>query len=724
MKLKQDDSRKRREGPGIFRRMKEAAFAGALSVAILSACGESPKAEPPDGGNRPDAALDGGKPDAGPDSSVYRGPAEPCGYDEHLIGDHLDRRNCDRQSHEGEEGSHQGYPLGEKDTSYESNPFTDGISGSIGPDERYLFRISADDEPGLEDVDVYDPIVGKEYVARQDVWVRGNTGYDPGIGEVIGTANFVAYSLTFDGPDGEEIGIPICTLDGTILGDYSACKRTCGNYVFASESHMMEFEILGERWMLTNTTPPVAETESEDELVPGGSIRIGKEETSAMLTSGQSFSSGPLTFLVDHFEGNTFSPTPMVQVIEDGTPLYIVQAIPGQTLAIPTGGQVKNLHAFSVTGAYDINDSVVHLAVLSDELEIVHGSDIAPGMKALLGWKNYYADPYSRNIDAFRKLVIYSDDIAQLSTGGSGSLLAGDSILFGFGSPGWGLSYEGLDITDEDRSALGFRIIRTDRILPKGPSVLGGMSQCAISAPFLEATSASPAAFKATRSDTAGELSDDRFIVVLSNGGGCESAGGSIALAPGSVLMKESPASDRYGLADPEGVAMPAIGSGSYSFSAPDGGRVAIEAGAEGKICDLVGSAGGDCSPALSPDGALIGVSEYAGAKSVGYHIFGVSQTADASEATFLYDSEATSGISLTSSEGSILYGHASRNPAPDHYSGSMQSGPVDSGLEMVGPGHVSERGSLFKSITKDAVELMMSNKLAKAIWGLRKSGE
>jgi len=289
MRFKHDH--KNREMPGrggLWTRMKDKVLVGAFVAALGCACDKPAGIEAPDGGNRTDASLDAGRLDATVDGGVYNGPAEPCTWKEHLIGDTLDRRNCDRQGHTGPEGASQSYPLGGPDTSDETNPFTDGKGGSIGPSETFLFRLGSQDATILQDSEIYDAFVGMDYSATQAIFVRGSSRFDADAGEVAGKADFIAYALTFEGPDGDELGIPVCSSDIVELDDFASCKQTCTGYSLASEAHLMEFEILGERWLLTNLSPPSGEIASEEELISGGSIRFGKEEVADFLTTGGS----------------------------------------------------------------------------------------------------------------------------------------------------------------------------------------------------------------------------------------------------------------------------------------------------------------------------------------------------------------------------------------------------------------------------------------------------
>ncbi len=228
---------------------------------------------------------------------------------------------------------------------------------------------------------------------------------------------------------------------------------------------------------------------------------------------------------------------------------------------------------------------------------------------------------------------------------------------------------------------------------------------------------------------------------------------------PGSVFMRVSGDASDYGfLAYPldatanEGrleVLYREIGDGDAGFglgSAGDGGVIRIvysdslsgtandddyQPGAptDGLVDLLSGVTGGTYTGGLNGDTAnmedagvadfLFAIAEKAGEASsndfVDYFIFGIDRTsaAAASDATFDFDSaeDAAGSRPLTSDNEEILYVHA--------WDGGPTSGPVDSGVELVEEGYISERGSVFRRIDADTVEFDMAHKLGKARWFL-----
>ncbi|MEW6035976.1 MAG: hypothetical protein AB1529_05160, partial [Candidatus Micrarchaeota archaeon] len=240
---------------------------------------------------------------------------------------------------------------------------------------------------------------------------------------------------------------------------------------------------------------------------------------------------------------------------------------------------------------------------------------------------------------------------------------------------------------------------------------------------------------------------------------------GDVVVFPGSVFMKISPSSSEYGFAenpypnDPFGIEVgyDKIGDGDDAFAPPDGGALLIQGAYavdfsalagndDSQLGDLFDSAGlcdavfnTDCGEDVDDGAASAGVpdwyfaiAEKAGTGSsnefVDYFVFALdgASTGTPGDATFDFDATDGAGETLASDSEEILYGHATPNApvtgggaasAEFYGSAGEVTGPVNSGLEVVEEGYVSERGSVFKVIDDDTVQFDMAHKLARAQW-------
>ncbi|MBU0527890.1 hypothetical protein KKE92_05385, partial [Candidatus Micrarchaeota archaeon] len=161
--------------------------------------------------------------------------------------------------------------------------------------------------------------------------------------------------------------------------------------------------------------------------------------------------------------------------------------------------------------------------------------------------------------DTLRTMVIYTDDVEDVSSSGESELEAGDYVSLVEEPTAWKLSYKGLDVAEDDRYNLKFEIKTSDKDISesKGPMVGcdGGVGEqitgdhptacsignpmqvaCRIYAPYVEVTSGDTGSvFEVDRSDVGGTLSDSEFIIALASGTGGEGGGAGSADARAAV---------------------------------------------------------------------------------------------------------------------------------------------------------------------------------------------
>ncbi|MEW6748798.1 MAG: hypothetical protein AB1295_03770 [Candidatus Micrarchaeota archaeon] len=715
---------------------------------------------------------------------------------ENLIGDYINRELLDRESNTAGDSDAE-YEIGGSDTSENANPFTDGNGGSIGPTETFLYNVDGNQLSSFADFTVVDDDSGNTYVEMQDLWIRGDNRFDSDPDEVVGRLDFLAYTLKFDGPGGDEMGIPECT--DSEDNDYAVCKADVGDTTIddATETHRVKIWFLGEEWIISEMNAPNtatgAELTSENVLVNGGSVKLAKESVSGILNQGESLPVDDLKFQLDDLEAHGDTTSAILSVLDaNGNILKKDKVNPGTTKEFNVAGKTYRFHVYKVAPGYTFGAKWADVAIFAEELELVDGQELNEdennneGYEVSLGWKNMDAgpddgddvDPEPDDPDTLRTIVIYSDSIEDISSSGDEVLEEGDYVSLVMDPEVWKLSYKGLDLTSEDMSSLKFELKTTDKSISesKGPLYNAGPAQsaCVIFAPYVSVSSGtSGSTFQTERDDATGDLSDDEFFVALNDGATtsilaladgdpgaglraavCDSDGDGVvegaisdtALAPGAIFMKVSPSSDDYGVNEYDTVGSLVeyedVGDGDNDFSPPEGGAIVIEdylpdinsvllgGPSDGYIGGLLYSDGyGACLSATCPT-FMFGVAEKAGTGSsnefVDYWVFGVADTDTATPGDATFDFASDDGtLALTSDDQEVLYGHAVANPTdlgiPEggFYLGTLDSGPVSSGMEIVEENYVSERGSMFKSIDDDTVEFDMAHKLARAQWFL-----
>ncbi len=699
---------------------------------------------------------------------------------ENLIGDFIHRRLLDREPNTASDTDSE-YSIGGSDTSENANPFTDGNSSDIGPSETFLYNIDGSQLSSFADLPLSDEDSGNTYVEKQNLWIRGDNHFDSDPDQVVGKLNFLAYTLKFDGPGGDEMGIPVCT-DSADL-DFGACKDTGGDIDDATETHRLQISFLGETWIISEMSAPTDELEVESTLVSGGSVKLAKESVSGILNQGESLPVDNLKFQLDDLEAHGDSGVSAILSILDsnGNVLKKDKVDPGSTKEFQIGGKAYRFHVYKVAPGYTFGAKWADVAIFSQELELVDGQELDqdnnnnPGYLVALGWKNIDATAVADDPDTLRTIVLYADSPEDISSNGEDSLTEGEYFSLVQDPEVWKLTYKGLDLTTENQKSLKFDLQTQDKTISstKGPDFDndGTKEQCTIFAPYIRVTSGdSGSVFEVTRSDAGGStLSDKEFFIAMNqasgeNGSTCEEGSdAAVGLVAGTVFMLESPSSSFYGIAQYRNVTngtiieYSAIGDGDTDFSPPDGGAILIEdittmnaatrpqlalstANSDNLLGDLLDSAGYANTTASSTGiepSFMFAIAEKAGTGSsndyVDYWILGITDTDTGTpgDATFNFNSDDGSGNTYTS-EDDVVYGHATSNAAAagfgistnEYYNESVTvTGPVNGGVERVEDNYVSERGSEFNSLDDDTVSFTMAHKLARAQWLLSSSG-
>jgi len=264
---------------------------------------------------------------------------------DNLIGDFLNRQLGDRKANVLAD-SNTAYPLGGSDTSDNANPFTDGTTGNIGPSETFFYNVDGSQFSPFADKSIVDDDSGKTYVEKQDLWIKGDNHFDTDPKEVVGKLNFMAYTLKFDGPGGDQIGIPECTKAVDL--DYSVCKAgvTGVSIDDATETHRVKITFLGEDWIISEMKAPTGSSViNENQLVEGGSIKIAKESVSGILNQGESLPVDNLKFQLDDLEAHGDVTSAILSILDaNGNVLKKDKVNPGETKEFNVAGKTYRFH--------------------------------------------------------------------------------------------------------------------------------------------------------------------------------------------------------------------------------------------------------------------------------------------------------------------------------------------------------------------------------------------
>jgi hypothetical protein len=642
-----------------------------------------------------------------------------------LIGDYLNRELDDRNL------GQMNYSLG-SDTADDANPFTLGTnSGTLGPTDINLFRISGDMFSPFATATLTDQEAAVSYVEQQDMWISGDNHYEDTPNTVVGAVNDLAYTIKFKGVS-DDLGIPVCTTPSNTT-DYSQCDED-----YQTATHKMDVNFLGDQWVISDMEPPTTPLTTETTLVAGGEIKLAKESVAGILNQGQSLTADGLQFRLDDLEAISGNIAAIVSVLDANGNVQAQDTIaPGETKEFEINGNDYRFHVYKVAPGYTFGAKWADVAVYSQELQLQSGEKLDPNYNTnpywtvYLGWKNEGASSTDTLPDHLRTIVLYAQgsDIQRLSSGGQNYLSPGDYLPIVQDPVSWKLTYSGLDLGASDRDDLSFDLERSSDLTlsgtNNGPYIDGSGQQatCVLTAPYVHVTSGRTGSVFSVQSASGAtygspsESTSDEFYVAT-NGANCSvTDGNSTALAPGSVFIAGSTSSDASwtyaNYAGPQmQVLTPVIGDGDQTWAL--GGVIewtnwatVVNATTDLNAVGEFGNVTSGTQPSW-----IFGISEKAGTGVSNdfsdQFVFGLYVDATStSTSTFNIDSYTTGSQQLTKDD----VGYVSAGPvaATGSY-GNYQEG------------FTSERGSEFNSISDAGVDFDMANTLAHAQWVLASS--
>ncbi|MHA2069358.1 MAG: hypothetical protein ACXABY_33780, partial [Candidatus Thorarchaeota archaeon] len=486
-----------------------------------------------------------------------------------LIGDYINRELLDRN--EGLEEYLRG-----SDTSDTANPFTDGTGAALGPSNTEMFRIHGQMFSPFATATLTDNSAARTYSEQQDLWLKGQNHYSDTNDDVVGKLNFVSYTLKFKGT-GDDLGIPVCTTPES--QDYTACIDTGGNIDYATETHKLNVKFLGEDWIISDMDPPTTVLENENSMVAGGTVKLAKESISGILNQGDFLTADDIKFQLDDLEAHGDTGTAAIISILDANDNLLKKdkVSPGTTKEFVINQKSYRFHVYKIAPGYTFGAKWADVAVYSKELKLQNGQKLDPDYDnnkywtVYLGWKNKGGSATDPEPDHLRTIILYSNNMNKLSSGGSSDLTVGDYIPIVMDPVKWKLSYNGLDLKSDKYDSLSFDLEKSSEYTISttyGPlnATSGGTRQnCTINAPFIRVQSGkSGATF--TLAGAVSDVADDEFYIAT-NGATCE--GGIPALLPGAAFMQVSSSSEFWAYrqyAENMSVQYPEIGDGDMSW--------------------------------------------------------------------------------------------------------------------------------------------------------------
>lgn len=634
-----------------------------------------------------------------------------------LIGDYLNRELNDRNL------GQQNYTMG-ADTSDTANPYTNGAGSTLGPTEINLYRISGDMFSPFATATLSDTSAAKSYSEQQDLWVRGNNHYEDTPNEIIGTVNNIGYTLKFKGTS-DDLGIPVCTTP-TNSTHYETCDQD-----YMTSTHKLSVKFLGQDWIISEMSPPNTAENTETMLVNGGYVKLAKESVGGILNQGESLTADDLKFQLDDLEAHGDTTSAIISVLDaNGNILKKDTVPPGSTKEFILNGKDYRFHVYKVAPGYTFGAKWADVAIYSQELKLQDGMKLDPDYDTnkywtvYLGWKNQGASsPSDLAPDHLRTVILYAQgsDIQRLSSGGLNYLTQDDYLPIVQDPVEWKLSYKGLDLGSSDRDDLSFDMERTSDMQLTGTNngpldVNGTKETCTIMAPYVHVTSGRSGsvftvhnAYGSAPTGVSDSTSNEFYVAT--NGATCGPMIG--ALNKGAVLIKGSTSSDSgwtyLNYTPGMTVWFPVIGDGDQTWGL-------------GGVLEWDNVTNANIGAGTSIAG--LGVYNFTGGSGTTPDwVFAISEKAGTGTSNSFTD-KVLFGLSMSGSTSSFNF---------DSYknSGAQQMKKDDIGYVYAGPvttmgsystykeGFVTERGSVFNSVSDTNVDFSMANKLAHAQWYL-----
>lgn len=389
-----------------------------------------------------------------------------------LISDYVDKTLANRNSSRSEDN-------------YTATLTASDTSGSVTSPLRavetdtekgkHLYRIGSGQFTAFGDNNVVDnQASGVTYTQEQAFWVGTTAGTSNGVvydssslykDVIVNSYSAMVYSTKFSGND---YGIPVCTGDLATANsdDWASCDSESNS---RTDRHRLKIKFLGSDWIISEMNDPALTDASSVNVVAGGQIKLAKEAKYGIVNVGQSLDAGTFKVRLSDISvavgANNTHPA-IIDVLDANEQVVgQIQVTPGQTYTFTQSGTSDSVkvHVYKTAPGFTLSAKWAEMAVYNDEVtlkdnqryNLVSSSDTDKDYKVSLLWKNRdYTGSSGGNdssADSLREIALYNMD----------SLLnvkskAGDSMSFPKAKPVYKLTFNGLDLTDDDYQTLAF----------------------------------------------------------------------------------------------------------------------------------------------------------------------------------------------------------------------------------------------------------------------------
>jgi len=351
-----------------------------------------------------------------------------------------------------------------------------GASALTSTQMQLLYRIGSAQFTGFADYSVVDDqAVSTTYTEQQDFYVGSQAGavkyYSSDHDVSVNKYHAMAYSVRFMGND---YGIPVCTgdLNTSQSDDWTSCAADSNS---RTAKHRVKIKFLGGEWIISDMTEPSTSNPSSTAVVAGGQIKLAKESKYGIVNVGQVLDAGTFKVRLSDISvavGSENKHPAIIDVLDANEQVVgQIQVDPGTTYTFTQSGTSNSvkIHVYKTAPGFTLNAKWAEMAVYSDEITLKDGSrynlvsstDTDKNFWVSLLWKNKdfpggsSLTASNNKSDSLRQIVIYQyDDFSKAA--------AGDVYSFLKSSPTFKLTYNGLDLTDDDYVTLSYESLSPD----------------------------------------------------------------------------------------------------------------------------------------------------------------------------------------------------------------------------------------------------------------------
>jgi len=369
-----------------------------------------------------------------------------------LVNDYVDRQLGNRVNTNSEDlytGSSTTSDLQE-----DINPFRFITGGSSAA----TYKIDGSSYSPLATYTIQDPKAAKTYTELQNIYVQTNkNNYDRTKASPVASYQRIAYQVRFTNDD---YGLAYCT--ASAVTNDSSCQSSD-----QTKTHRVPMMFLGSEWRISDLNPVSGLSGNNTQYPATGtsSIKLAKESAYKIVNIGETLDAGEFKVKLSDISvavGADNSHPAIVDILDaNGATLSQQQITPGSTYTFTSGGKSARIHVYQTSPGFTLNAKWAEMAVYSDELTLTNGqkvdSDTNKDWKVSLLWKN--RDATVSQVSALREILVYADaTTGNLFSGSLSKYAKGDSLTILKDPAVFSLTFDGIDLADADYDGLQFQI--------------------------------------------------------------------------------------------------------------------------------------------------------------------------------------------------------------------------------------------------------------------------